>query len=160
MTPMFVLWGHEEQALNFHGCMFDNLRAAVRNGKTYDGDFLFDVEPHPKLNGFWGAHVNCHTVSHQAVLQGIPSVQLELPFTMRQEMVRDADLLVDAFARQITTAYSQLTKIFTIPAGQFSASLVQSNLPSTIDPMEIIICELREKDQNEEEGKLSTKEMI
>jgi hypothetical protein len=43
----------------------------------------FTVKMDPLMNGYWGDNTY-QTMSHQSALMGTPSIQLEIPYTMRQ----------------------------------------------------------------------------
>ena len=43
----------------------------------------FTVKMDPQMNGYWGDNTY-QTMSHQSALMGTPSIQLEIPYTMRQ----------------------------------------------------------------------------
>lgn len=57
----------------------------------------------PYLNGNWG-NVDIATMTEQAVVLGIPSIQLEIPLTMRKLLFNDL-ALSKAFLKVIITAY-------------------------------------------------------
>ena len=43
----------------------------------------FTVKMDPQMNGYWGDNTY-QTMAHQSALLGTPSIQLEIPYTMRQ----------------------------------------------------------------------------
>jgi hypothetical protein len=58
------------------------------------------VELDPVLNGFWGSGT-VMTISHQSVLLGIPALQLEIPYTLRQALMAKDQVLFDRFSRAL-----------------------------------------------------------
>ena len=59
-------------------------------------------EHDPRLHGYWGNGL--HTISNQSVLMGIPAIQLEIPRSMREKMVKD-DKLFQGFCQAIANGY-------------------------------------------------------
>ena len=62
-----------------------------KNGDIF-GDRIFkgfkcSFNTSPSLHGFWGG--NLHTMTTQAVMLGIPSMQLEIPMAVRKKLLRD-----------------------------------------------------------------------
>eukprot|EP00961_Rhodomonas_salina_P048724 653927-Rhodomonas_salina.4 len=49
------------------------------------------VEDDPYLNAYWGGGT-FETISHQSVNLRIPAIQLEVPLTMRRELMRNDQL--------------------------------------------------------------------
>lgn len=70
--------------------------------------FLLDTMP--KMSGVWDKP-DCYTMSHQSALQGIMSVQCELPSTLREELMKN-DTLLDRFARAIAQMYNKVNMIY------------------------------------------------
>ena len=62
------------------------------------------IELDPLLSGYWG-HYNESplTISHQSVLLGIPALQLEIPYSIRELLMADAKAF-DAFAAALFEA--------------------------------------------------------
>ena len=77
-----------------------------------------DANADPRLHGWWGddddsdneSHECEMTMTHQAVLEGIPSLQLEVPRSLRKEMMIDVELL-DKIAAAIAGVYRQTMEI-------------------------------------------------
>ena len=67
------------------------------------GRMNFGVEVDPRLSGYWGCDT-VMTMSHQAVAEGIPAIQLEVPYSMRERLMSD-DALFARFAAAIYGAY-------------------------------------------------------
>ena len=67
------------------------------------GRMNFGVEVDPRLSGYWGCDT-LMTMSHQAVAEGIPAIQLEVPYSMRERLMSD-DALFARFAAAIYGAY-------------------------------------------------------
>lgn len=61
----------------------------IFGGYTFKG-FQCKFNTEPDLHGYWGGKI--HTMTEQAILLGIPSFQLEIPFSVRKKMLRDAEL--------------------------------------------------------------------
>ena len=75
--------------------------------------------PNPRLHGWWGddddsdleEDEECETtMTHQAVLEGIPSMQFETPGVLRRQMMLDPALL-DRIAKAIAGIYCQVCEI-------------------------------------------------
>jgi len=64
------------------------------------------VEAEPCLHGYWGEET-WMTMSHQSVLLGATSLQLELPNAVRKLLMADAKLM-DGFANALYNAYDAL----------------------------------------------------
>jgi len=62
---------------------------------AFEGIILngFKVKPdmEPRLHGYWGDEW-AHTMQHQSCLLGIPSMQLEIPMSVRKLLNNDAKL--------------------------------------------------------------------
>ena len=62
------------------------------------------VETEPLLSGYWGHHSSAPlTISHQAVLLGVPALQLEIPYSMR-EMLANDDSAFNALSNELNAA--------------------------------------------------------
>ncbi len=59
----------------------------------------------PYLNGNWGGELR--TMTEQAIMMGIPSIQLEIPLKMRAQLFKDSQLSKD-FLSVIIMAYQQI----------------------------------------------------
>ena len=80
----------------------DNLIKEIRQFFDYFGNIFADViikghqcrfNAHPaRLSGYWGGRE--HTMTEQAIMLGIPSFQLEIPYSVRRRMLVDDDLRV------------------------------------------------------------------
>mmetsp|Transcript_10303 Transcript_10303/g.34392 ORF Transcript_10303/g.34392 Transcript_10303/m.34392 type:complete len:388 (-) Transcript_10303:1005-2168(-) len=68
------------------------------------------VEEDPYLNAYWGGST-FETISHQSVNLRIPAIQLEIPLTMRRELVRNDDLF-GRFALAIFHSYKYMVSSF------------------------------------------------
>lgn len=64
-----------------HGNIFEGLKF---------GEFECKFNTDPALHGLWGSEK--HTMTEQAILLGIPSLQMEIPFDVRKRLFEDADL--------------------------------------------------------------------
>lgn len=66
----------------------------LKNGNIFSGikfgkhECEFDTDPN--LHGYWGCDI--HTMTEQAIKLGIPSIQLEIPFTVRRKLFKDQAL--------------------------------------------------------------------
>ena len=58
------------------------------------------------MNGYWGDNTY-QTMAHQSTLLGIPSVQLEIPYTMRQELMANDRMMAD-FAAALFDVYKEV----------------------------------------------------
>jgi hypothetical protein len=67
--------------------------------------FAVRGNPEGELVGKWSA--NMHTMTHQAVLLGIPAVQLEIPRSVRALLINDPTYLRE-FARCILLTYQEV----------------------------------------------------
>jgi gamma-glutamylcyclotransferase (GGCT)/AIG2-like uncharacterized protein YtfP/glutamine amidotransferase-like uncharacterized protein len=87
-------------------------------GVTLGGKKIIS-DPDPRLHGWWGSDDDDETtMTHQAVLEGIPSLQLENPRAFRELLMRssskgkyDSDGLLDKYARVIVDAYKRAAEI-------------------------------------------------
>lgn len=70
-------------------------------------ELVSDVDPW--LSGFWGNETAC-TMTHQAVLLGIPSLQFELPPSVRVEMNTN-DGFRTGFLQVIVEVYNEVVKV-------------------------------------------------
>jgi len=104
--PQPVGWSGDdvcELRTAFCGALDEALAGVTLRGKrcVAEGD--------PVLHGWWGD--DCETtLTHQAVLRGIPSLQLENPRSLRNRMMTD-DALVERYARAIAVAYRKTADI-------------------------------------------------
>ncbi len=57
------------------------------------------------MNGYWGGEV--HTMNEQAILLGIPSLQVELPFDVRKKLFEDGSFR-NQFLSFILQFYSEI----------------------------------------------------
>ena len=69
----------------------------------------FEVEPDPRLHGFWGHDCNT-TISHQSVLLDMPAIQFEMPPKIRAELVKNEEFC-RRFAQAIVNAYRSIHDI-------------------------------------------------
>ena len=66
----------------------------AKEGNVFEGlkfkgfPCTFNTEPY--LHGFWGDKI--HTMTEQAILLGIPSMQLEIPYAVRKKLFKDVEL--------------------------------------------------------------------
>eukprot|EP01043_Picozoa_sp_COSAG02_P011196 COSAG02_NODE_408_length_22892_cov_35.212785_22_plen_703_part_00 len=98
------------------------------------GRFSFGVEVDPRLHGYWGSDT-VMTMSHQAVAEGIAAIQLEIPYTMREQLMRD-DMLFQRFAAAIYAAYDAI--VATGKVGAADGSVLGPQVDSTLlasDPL-------------------------
>lgn len=102
MDPMEELWEDKGQFLALKKAIVARFRAALKGTAVVRG-MTFGVEAEPYLGGYWGD--DTHTFSHQAVVCGVPALQLEIPKSMRRALMSD-DSLVDRFAAAICDAYA------------------------------------------------------
>jgi len=63
------------------------------------------VDPNPILHGYWGEDTVA-TMSHQTVCLGTPALQLELPYSVRELLMRDGALF-DRFATAIFSTFEE-----------------------------------------------------
>ncbi len=54
------------------------------------GKFDLCFETNPCLHGYWGGGI--HTMTQQAIILGIPSIQLQIPLSVRKRMFKDVQL--------------------------------------------------------------------
>ena len=97
LEPMHAEWPAEDQADSLSTAVGQAFEAFFNTQKseTYrsrakgsSGRMPFGVETSPLLHGYWGEDT-VKTVSHQSVLDGMPALQLEIPYTMRSKLVSD-----------------------------------------------------------------------
>lgn len=60
----------------------------AHNGQVAGKDVVVEADSY--LNGLWGHGCEC-TLSHQAVREGIPAFQIEVPFSVRDAMMKEAE---------------------------------------------------------------------
>eukprot|EP01043_Picozoa_sp_COSAG02_P009798 COSAG02_NODE_336_length_24344_cov_63.239101_17_plen_669_part_00 len=92
----------EQLEQGFHAVFADCQQFRSRK-KGSVGQLSFGVEVDPRLHGYWGTDT-VMTMSHQAIAEGIAAIQLEIPYTMREQLMRDEGLF-DRFATAIYAAY-------------------------------------------------------
>eukprot|EP00949_MAST-11_sp_MAST-11-sp1_P003072 g3072.t1 len=74
------------------------------------------ANPDPRLHGWWGDDDSddgseCETtMTHQAILSGIPSVQLENPRAVRERLVAE-DVLIERMAKALFKAYEKVCEV-------------------------------------------------
>ena len=100
--------GWEEGDVDALRDRFEQHLDAALEGVTIRGKKC-EANPDPVLHGWWGD--DCETtMTHQAVLAGIPSLQLENPRSLRRKMMTD-DELVRRYTAAIVEAYRTAAKI-------------------------------------------------
>lgn len=66
----------------------------IEHGKIFEGmkfgDFECEFNTDPYLHGYWGGGI--HTMTEQAIILGIPSIQLEIPLLVRKKLFKDENL--------------------------------------------------------------------
>jgi hypothetical protein len=88
ICSMDVLWendplGHKIRVFfEQHGNIFGELK--------FNKGFKCKFNTNPNLHGYWGGEI--HTMTTQAILLGIPSIQFEIPFSVRKRLLRDKEL--------------------------------------------------------------------
>mmetsp|Transcript_15940 Transcript_15940/g.24827 ORF Transcript_15940/g.24827 Transcript_15940/m.24827 type:complete len:252 (+) Transcript_15940:357-1112(+) len=122
MGPMENCWAlkgdaegqAEVEALKEH--LASGMREAFRGalkGKQFQvhgKQMQMTVEEDPYLNAYWGGST-FETISHQSVNLRIPAIQLELPLTMRKELVRNEELF-RRFGEAILQSYKYMICTF------------------------------------------------
>jgi len=122
MGPMENCWGSsrsdaeataEVESLKEH--LASGMREAFRTlkGKVFlvhGKQMQMTVEDDPYLNAYWGGGT-FETISHQSVNLRIPAIQLEVPLTMRRELMRN-DQLFRRFAGAIYQSYKYMVSNF------------------------------------------------
>eukprot|EP00002_Diphylleia_rotans_P001219 TRINITY_DN10684_c0_g1_i1.p1 TRINITY_DN10684_c0_g1~~TRINITY_DN10684_c0_g1_i1.p1 ORF type:complete len:521 (-),score=88.29 TRINITY_DN10684_c0_g1_i1:234-1796(-) len=118
MEPMNALWPQQDFVCEMRDSLANGFLQVLKDVRraTADDPRTFGVELDPDLCGFWGFD-SFHTMTHQAVLLGIPSCQLEVPFSMRKVLCSDPDTL-HGFAIALHRTFMQVVVPF---YGQSSA---------------------------------------
>jgi len=96
----------KEHFVDAFEAVFAGLAEFRSRAKGSVGRMPFTVEVDPRLSGYWGSDT-VMTMSHQAIAAGIPAVQLEVPYTMREQLMRNQPLF-DRFATAIYSAYEEV----------------------------------------------------
>ncbi|CDW81872.1 UNKNOWN [Stylonychia lemnae] len=76
----------------------------LKNIPKYKG-FEAKCNENPYLNGNWGGDLK--TMNEQAIVLGIPSIQLEIPFTMRAYLFKD-DQFAKSFVKVLLSTYREV----------------------------------------------------
>jgi len=100
MQPMMKLWPDQRFVHMFLNRVCDEMEKALQGTK-------YTVNRSPTLCGWWGG--DCHTISHQSVLLGTPALQLEIPRSLRADLV-GSDQLFSRFAAAIATAFKEVIR--------------------------------------------------
>mmetsp|Transcript_9159 Transcript_9159/g.18338 ORF Transcript_9159/g.18338 Transcript_9159/m.18338 type:complete len:590 (-) Transcript_9159:29-1798(-) len=97
LEPMHAEWPIKDQTKGLSATVGQAFETFFKGRKTEtfrsraqgaSGRMPFGVETSPRLHGYWGEDT-VKTVSHQSVLDGMPALQLEIPYTMRSKLVSD-----------------------------------------------------------------------
>ncbi len=98
-----------EFCVNFNKVLTENFNKALTLAKPYKG-FKPVCNNEPYLNGYWGCE-NLYTMTEQAIDLGIPSMQLEIPKEMRQQLYTNKSFS-DSFLKAILTSYETVVKVW------------------------------------------------
>eukprot|EP01080_Neovahlkampfia_damariscottae_P000776 gene776-9026_t len=101
IEPMKILWKNEKEFHFFQKIVNSELKLFF---KPYE-EKNYGVSENPKFKAYWKDNVH-HSMSHQSVLEGIPSFQLEMPSTLRWDMAYN-DTMLEEFAETILTIYQK-----------------------------------------------------
>lgn len=99
-------WDPQYGESDFLNSFVSNLKTGfdkiLKNIPQYKG-FTAVCNQDPYLNGLWGGDLR--TMNEQAVILGIPSIQLEIPYTMRALLAKD-EKFAKAFVGVLINAYN------------------------------------------------------
>uniref|UniRef100_A0A7S1HC96 Uncharacterized protein n=2 Tax=Hemiselmis andersenii TaxID=464988 RepID=A0A7S1HC96_HEMAN len=121
MGPMEHCWADRDDAegqaevLALKEHLASGMREAfkVLKGKTFQVHqkmMHMTVEEDPYLNAYWGGST-FETISHQSVNMRVPAIQLEIPHTMRKELVSN-EALFKKFATALLNSYKYCVSTF------------------------------------------------
>ena len=109
LMPMQVLWRKQSEVKYLKECLSRKIQEAldIHNESEAGKVKKYMVDSDPRLHGYWGEDMMT-TMSHQSAMLGIPAVQLEIPFSLRNLLMTD-NTLFDHFASAIQTAFMEAT---------------------------------------------------
>eukprot|EP00455_Lapot_gusevi_P049562 TRINITY_DN7045_c0_g2_i3.p1 TRINITY_DN7045_c0_g2~~TRINITY_DN7045_c0_g2_i3.p1 ORF type:complete len:466 (-),score=123.88 TRINITY_DN7045_c0_g2_i3:101-1417(-) len=101
VAPIRHIWPQPSFVNAFCDSITKHLQRALQHTK-------YTVNNDPYLSALWGG--DCHTISHQSILLGIPALQLEIPRSLRADLISDANLF-RKFAEAIVACYMEVIAV-------------------------------------------------
>ncbi|KAL9655196.1 hypothetical protein ABK040_008971 [Willaertia magna] len=148
MAPMSSLWDNSNQAILLHKVFCDNLEKEMSFIKKKFSGFKIGIKREPYLNGYWGDNT-VTTLSHQSILLDVPACQLEIPYQLREEFIRNEEFS-SRFTKAIVDTYkSVICPMFNTTIEDISKKLIDLSKPEFEGMTEQIIKEFLYMEQTE-----------
>eukprot|EP00759_Apiculatamorpha_spiralis_P032928 PhF_6_TR3419/c0_g1_i1/m.4951 len=101
----YLMSRHPGKVALFQRSLETHLSHALTTAKSKWKGYSPRAEMDPYLSGYWGGDI--HTMTTQAVLLGMHSVQLEIPFSLREEFMKN-DKLVEAMGAAFANVFRDI----------------------------------------------------